>query len=101
MYHRIIKIVIAGLLGVWAGFQFADVHIMNGISILLLAGVFVFFYFKNELLLLAFFHLRKQNMDGAQKWLNKIKKPETALIAKQQGYYFYLQGIQLHLSIYY
>ena len=68
---------------------------MNGISILLLAGIFVLFYFKNEFILLAFLQLRKQNFEGTKKWLDYIKNPETALIVKQQGYYNYLHGIML------
>jgi tetratricopeptide (TPR) repeat protein len=37
--------------------------------------------------------MRKQDFAGAEKWLNKIKKPETALVKKQQGYYNFLKGI--------
>ena len=43
--------------------------------------------------LLAFLRMRKQDMVGTEKWLNKIKNPESALITKQQGYYNYLKGI--------
>lgn len=32
-------------------------------------------------------------MEGTQKWLDRIKNPEAALITKQQGYYNYLHGI--------
>lgn len=68
---------------------------MNGISILLLAGIFVLFYFKNEFILLAFLQLRKQNFPGTKKWLDYIKNPEAALTVKQQGYFNYLHGIML------
>ena len=37
--------------------------------------------------------MRKQDLEGTQKWLDKIKNPETALITKQQGYFNYLHGI--------
>ena len=53
----------------------------------------LFLYFKNEMILLAFLKLRKQDMDGAKKWLDKITNPEAALVIKQQGYYNYLNGI--------
>lgn len=95
MFHKNIKLVLAVLISVWAVYEFSQVHIMNGISILLLAGIFVFFYFKNEFILLAFLQLRKQNFPGAQKWLAYIKNPEAALITKQQGYYNYLHGIMI------
>ena len=68
---------------------------MNGISILLLAGIFILLYFKNEFILLAFLQLRKQNFPGAQKWLNYIKNPSAALTRKQEGYYNFLHGIML------
>ncbi|MGB5460551.1 MAG: DUF2892 domain-containing protein, partial [Eudoraea sp.] len=54
---------------------------------------FVFLYFRNEFILLAFLRMRKQDMPGTEKWLQKIKNPESSLTPKQQGYYNYLFGI--------
>lgn len=95
MFNKYIKLVIAAIITVWAGFEFYEGHIMNGISILLLAGVFVFFYFKNEILLLAFFKLRKQDFEGGNRLLDKIKNPSAALTTKQEGYYNFLRGIMV------
>jgi hypothetical protein len=95
MFNKNIKLVLAGLITAWSIYQFIQGNIMNGISILLLAGFFVLLYFKNEFILLSFLQLRKQNFPGAQKWLGYIKNPETALTKKQQGYYNYLHGIML------
>lgn len=95
MFHKNIKLAIAILITIWAVYEFSQVHIMNGISILLLAGIFVLLYFKNEFILLAFLQLRKQNFAGAQKWLAYIKNPETALTQKQHGYYNFLQGLMV------
>ena len=95
MFNKNIKLIVAGLISLWAIYELIQVHIMNGISILLLAGIFVFFYFKNEFILLAFMQLRKQNFEGTKKWLNYIKEPSTALIPKQEGYFNYLHGIML------
>lgn len=95
MFHRNIKLVIAGLLiiaGVW---QFTESEIGNGIFLILLAVFPIFLYFKNEYILLAFLKLRKQDFEGAKKWLDKIKNPETALVQKQQGYFNYLHGLML------
>lgn len=47
------------------------------------------------MILMAFLRLRKQDFDGAKKWLDKIKDPEKALTKKQQGYYWYLHGLML------
>ena len=95
MYNKNIKLVIAVLIVAYAVYQFIDGYIGNGIMYLLLASIFVFLYFKNELILLAFLRLRKQDFDGADKWLNKIKNPSAALTKKQEGYYNYLKGIML------
>ncbi|MBL4745700.1 MAG: DUF2892 domain-containing protein [Flavobacteriaceae bacterium] len=93
MFNKYIKLAIAGAISIWAVFQFIDGHIMNGISILFLAGIFVFLYFKNEFILLSFLQLRKQNFEGAGKWLSYIKNPSSALIQKQEGYFNFLHGI--------
>ena len=95
MFHRNIKLVIAGLMVVLAVWQFTESNIGNGIFVLFLAIIPVFLYFRNEFILLTFLQLRKQNFDGARKWLSKITNPETALVQKQQGYYNYLQGLMM------
>lgn len=95
MYNKIIKLIIAIGIFAYAIYQFTEGYIGNGIMFILLSLIFVFLYFKNEFILLAFLRLRKQDFDGAKKWLNKIKKPETALVKKQQGYYNYLHGLMV------
>ena len=95
MFHKNIKLVLAGLIIATAVWQFTESNIGNGIFLLILAIIPIFLYFKNEYILLAFLQLRKQNFAGAQKWLSKITNPETALVQKQQGYYNYLQGLML------
>ena len=98
MYNKIIKLIIAAGIIAYAVYQFIEGYIGNGIMFILLSLIFVFLYFKNEFILLAFLRLRKQDFDGAKKWLNKIKKPESALVKKQQGYYNYLHGIMVSQS---
>ena len=95
MFNKNFKLIIAALITAWSVYEFSQGHIMNGISILLLAGLFILLYFKNEFILLAFLQLRKQNFPGAQKWLGYIKNPSSALIKKQEGYYNFLHGIML------
>jgi len=95
MFHKNIKLIIAGLIvftGIW---QFTEGNIGNGIFLILMSAFPIFLYFKNEFILLAFLKLRKQDFEGAKKWLAYIKNPETALIRKQQGYFNYLHGIML------
>ena len=93
MYNKNIKLVIAALILGVAIWQIIEGYVGNGIMLFLLAGIFIFLYFKNEFILLAFLKLRKQDFEGAKSWLAKIKNPETALVTKQQGYYNYLLGI--------
>ncbi|MFG6685514.1 DUF2892 domain-containing protein [Mariniflexile sp. HNIBRBA6329] len=95
MYNKIIKLVIAAGIIAFAVYQFTEGNIGNGIMFILLSLIFVFLYFKNEFILLAFLRLRKQDFEGAKKWLDKIKNPEAALVRKQQGYYNYLHGLMV------
>lgn len=95
MYNKIIKLIIALLIIAYAVYQFIEGFIGNGIMFILLSSIFIFLYFKNEFILLAFLRLRKQDFDGAKKWLDKIKNPKTALTTKQLGYYNYLNGIMV------
>ena len=68
-------------------------NIGNGIALIFLSLTFILLYFKNEMLILAFLRMRKQDFDGTEKYLNMIKNPEKSLIKKQHGYYNYLFGI--------
>lgn len=95
MYNKNIKLVIAGLIIAYAIYQFTEGYIGNGIMFILLSTFFVFLYFKNEFILLAFLRLRKQDFAGAKRWLDKIKNPSSALVKKQEGYYNYLNGIMV------
>ncbi|PIE87617.1 MAG: hypothetical protein CSA01_00030 [Bacteroidetes bacterium] len=93
MFNKYIKLGLAALILAYAVYQFTLGHIGNGISLILLAGVFIFFYYKNEMLLMAFLRMRKQDFAGANKWLDRIKNPGSALIKKQEGYYNFMKGI--------
>ncbi|SHI97118.1 hypothetical protein [Pseudozobellia thermophila] len=93
MFHKNIKLAIAGLIIAYAVYQFIEGNIGNGIFLILLSLIFIFLYYRNEIILLAFLRMRKQDLEGTEKWLQKIKNPEAALITKQQGYYNYLYGI--------
>ncbi|MGB1020863.1 MAG: DUF2892 domain-containing protein, partial [Flavobacteriaceae bacterium] len=77
----------------YASYLFYDNYIGNGILMLLLCGLFVLLYYKNEIIFLAFLRLRKQDFVGTAKWLSRISNPESSLVRKQQGYYNYMFGI--------
>ena len=96
MFNKYIKLIIAVLIFSLAIKQFVDGSVGstgNGIALIFLSLIFILLFFRNEFLILAFFQLRKQNLVGADKWLNRIKNPQTALTTKQQGYFNYLKGL--------
>ena len=93
MYPKYIKIILAVLTLAYSILQFYENNIGNGIALIFLMIIFIFLYFKNEIILLAFLRLRKQDFNGTEKWLSKIKNPQSALTQKQVGYYNYLKGI--------
>jgi len=93
MVYKSIKLVFAVLLFAMALWQFTENNIGNGIFLVILTLFIVLLYFKNELIIMAFLKLRKQDFVGAQKWLDKIKNPKAILVRKQQGYYYYLNGL--------
>ncbi len=95
MFHKNIKLVLTVLILGVAVWQFTEGNIGNGIMYILLSAMFVFLYYKNEIILLAFLRLRKQDFPGAKKWLDKIKNPQASLVRKQQGYYNYLNGLMV------
>ena len=95
MFNKNIKLIVAASIIAFAIYQFTEGNIGNGISLLLLSAIFILFYFKNELIILAFLQLRKQNFEGAKKYLDMISNPDTALVKKQQGYYNYLNGLMV------
>lgn len=93
MFPKIIKLVLAALSVGASVYQFIEGYTGNGVFLILVAGMFVLLYYKNEIIFLAFLQLRKQNFEGTLKWLNRIGNPEANLVTKQQGYFHYLHGI--------
>ncbi len=94
--NKYIKLVVAGLLIVFGVYMmFFTRSIGWGVVVFLLAAVPIFLFFKNENILLAFWQLRKQNMEKAGKFLSNIKNFQSELHQSQYGYYHYLQGLTL------
>ena len=93
MFPKIIKLIIAAATFAYSIYQFIEDQLGNGIFLILITGVFILLYFKNEIILLAFLRLRKQDFEGTLKWLSRIPNPSANLVTKQQGYYHYLHGV--------
>lgn len=93
MINRIIKYILAIALLALSVYEFYQGHIGNGIFILFLIGIIIFLLFRNELMLLSFWYIRKSNFEKAKKVLSRIKSPEKSLVKGQTAYYYFLQGL--------
>jgi tetratricopeptide (TPR) repeat protein len=92
MYNKQIKIALIVLITLFAIYQFYLVNIFYGIMLVLLAGLIVLSIFRNEYIIIAFYYLRKGDIQKAEKFLNRIKHPER-LVKNQEAYYYYLSGL--------
>jgi galactokinase len=92
MYNRLIKIALIVLITLFAVYEFYLVNIFYGIMLIFLAGIIILSIFKNENIVMAFYYLRKNNMQKAEKFLKRIKHPEK-LVKTQEAYYYFLNGL--------
>ena len=90
MFNKNFKLILGIGIFAFSIYQFINDNIGNGIALTFLSLIFILLYFKNEILIIAFLRMRKQDFEGTERWLMKIKNPESALINKQVGYYNYL-----------
>jgi hypothetical protein len=93
MLNKIIRLGLTTLIFVWSIFQFMEGNIGNGISLILLAALVFLTYLRNENIIIALWHLRKNNIEKAEKALGRIKNPEKSLIKGQAAYYYLLKGM--------
>jgi len=94
MYNKEIKIALALTILASSIFLFNLGEIGYGIVILIIMGLVILSIFKDERIVKAFYHLRKNDMQKAASTLSKIKHPEK-LIRSQEAYYYYLNGLIL------
>ena len=91
--NKYIKLVIAVLMIAGGVYMFTEREYAWGSILIFSSLVPILLFFRNEFILLAFWQMRKQNVEGAKKWLTKITQPESQLVRKQMGYYHYMEGI--------
>lgn len=63
-----------------------------GIFFIFITAFFTLFIFRNENILLALNQMRLQNIEKAEKYINRIKNPKY-LLRGQRAYYYYLKGL--------
>ncbi|MGI9526712.1 MAG: DUF2892 domain-containing protein [Weeksellaceae bacterium] len=91
--NKYIKLIIAALLLLGGIYMFTEREYGWGVMLIILMIIPVLLFFRNEYILLAFWEMRKQNLEGSKKWLDKITNPNSQLIPKQLGYYNYMVGL--------
>ena len=89
-YIRLALAVSIFALSIW---QFAEGELGNGIFLFLFTSFPVLLHFRNERILLALWHVRKQDFEKAAKQLDALKAPEKTLIKGQLAYYYFLRGL--------
>lgn len=94
MYNKEIKIAFALIILACSIFLFNSGEIGYGIVVLIIMGLVILSIFKDERIVKAFYHLRKNDMHKAASTLSKIKHPEK-LIKSQEAYFYYLNGLIL------
>ena len=94
MYNKEIKIALSIIILTSSIFLFNSGEIGYGILVLIIMGLVILSIFKDERIVKAFYHLRKNDMQKAASTLNKIKHPDK-LIRSQEAYYHYLNGLIL------
>ncbi|MET3538166.1 hypothetical protein [Chryseobacterium limigenitum] len=93
--NKYIKFVVAAIIIAAGVYLMTNRNIGWGIVLVVLSAVPIFLFFKNEYILLAFWQLRKQNMQKAANYLTGITNYQSQLHKSQYGYFHYLQGLTL------
>ena len=94
MYNKEIKVALALIILACSIFLFNSGEIGYGIVVLIIMGLVILSIVKDERIVKAFYHLRKNDIQKAASTLNKIKHPEK-LIRSQEAYFYYLNGLIL------
>ena len=94
MLNLLIKIVLGLASLAWAVYQFTLGEIGNGIFFTFLSAIIIFFIFRNETLLRAFWFIRKGDMSRSYKILQGVKDPRY-MVKSQRAYYYYLLALSM------
>ncbi|RRQ46383.1 DUF2892 domain-containing protein [Chryseobacterium sp. SC28] len=93
--NKYIKFVIAAVIIALGVYLMFNRNIGWGVVLVILSGIPIALFFKNENILLAFWQLRKQNLAKASKYLANIKDFRSQLHKSQYGYFHYLQALTM------
>jgi len=91
--NKYIKFLIALLIIAFGVYLMYNRNVGWGVVLVVLSVIPILLFFKNQYILLAFWHLRKQNIVKAAHQLSYIKNYKSQLHKNQYGYYHYLMGL--------
>ena len=92
MIGLIIKLLLSLSSLFYTGYLFYSGSWGWGIVFIFVSALFILSIFRNENIILALNQMRLQNVEKAQKYLNRIKQPQF-LIKRQRAYYYYLLAL--------
>lgn len=92
MIGKFIRLIIGGLVLLGAVALFVTGSIGWGVSAVFVSAFIILLHFKNEMNMIAFFFVRKQDFAKAGIVLSKVKKPEN-MVTSQEAYYYFLMGL--------
>lgn len=91
--NKYIKFVAAALIIAAGVYLMFNRNVGWGVVLVVLSAIPIVLFFKNENILLAFWQLRKQNIEKASKFLSNITDYKSQLYKNQYGYFHYLQAL--------
>jgi hypothetical protein len=94
MIPKIIKLIASILLLGYGVYQITETFIGNGIFLIILSyTINSTIFLNNEVLNFCISKFKKaESLIATEKILKLIKNPKSALVQKQQGFYYYLHG---------
>ncbi len=91
--NKYIKLIVSAILVLVGIYLLIEREYGWGILLFFISLFPILLFFRNENILLAFWFMRKQNIEKAKNFLNKIKNPDIELAKMQFGYFYYLKGL--------
>ncbi|NQX92749.1 MAG: DUF2892 domain-containing protein [Flavobacteriales bacterium] len=90
MDTRIIKIALAAASLAYTVYLFITGHWGAGIGMIFVSAILVLINLRSMRLIVALFQIRKQNLDKAKQWVQRVNPDK--LWKNQKGYWYYLMG---------
>lgn len=90
MITRLLKILLAAISLAYTVYLFTKAQTGSAIGMIFVTIILTLATLRSMRMVMAFVHLRQQNMEKAKTWLARIN--EHQLWPRQRGYYYFLMG---------